>query len=195
MMNYHLAEFVTSYYDVKKIPETVQNEFVFAGRSNVGKSSLINKLCNRKNLARVSSVPGKTACINHYEIDGVPFFDLPGYGYAKVSKDEKERWGSLIEDYFALNRPVCTIFLLVDFRHPASQDDLQMMEYLNVKQIPFTVLFSKYDKLGKMAREKREQEIPLEIPFLGNNFILFSSQTGEGINQIKEKINICTELV
>ena len=129
-MNFNKAEFLASYGLASQLPDSDRPEFVFSGRSNVGKSSLINKLCNRKNLARVSATPGKTATINYYQVDDVYFVDLPGYGYAKVSAAERRRWDQLINRYFEARRSQALLLQLLDSRHAPSADDLQMMEYL-----------------------------------------------------------------
>ena len=116
-MNYNKADFIASYGISSQLPESDRPELSFSGRSNVGKSSLINKLCNRKNLARVSSTPGKTATINFYAVDDCYFVDLPGYGYAKVSKEERDRWGRLMESYFQEPGLISLGVLIVDARH------------------------------------------------------------------------------
>ena len=137
-------------------------EIAFAGRSNVGKSTLINKLFNRKNLARVSSVPGKTATINFYKLENIFFADLPGYGYAKVSRSEKDRWSDLIEGYLNSDRDFYLIFLLIDMRHAPSADDLQMINYLIETERPFVIVLTKADKLKKTEREKRMEAFKTE---------------------------------
>ena len=130
-MNYNKAEFYTSFGKFSQIPKSDRLEFAFSGRSNVGKSSLINKLLNRKNLARVSSMPGKTVTINFFSVENIYIVDLPGYGYASVSKSEKRQWGSLIGGYLDDgSRQLALVFQLVDMRHPPSKDDLMMINYL-----------------------------------------------------------------
>ena len=126
-MNYNRSEFQASYGLSSQLPESDRPEFVFSGRSNVGKSSLINRLCNRKNLARVSATPGKTATINFYRVDTAYFVDLPGYGYAKVSNADRERWDDLINSYFEADRALNVLVQLLDCRHAPSADDVQMM--------------------------------------------------------------------
>ena len=126
-MNYNRSEFQASYGLSSQLPESDRPEFVFSGRSNVGKSSLINRLCNRKNLARVSATPGKTATINFYRVDTAYFVDLPGYGYAKVSNADRERWDELINSYFEADRALNVLVQLLDSRHAPSADDVQMM--------------------------------------------------------------------
>ena len=149
MINFQNSEFVASAVSSEGFPKDGRPQIVFAGRSNVGKSSLINRLLNRKNLARVSSSPGKTANINLYNIDSkLWFIDLPGYGYAKVGRDEKERWGVLMETYFDVS-DICGALLVVDIRHKPTDDDLMMASFFAQKQIPFVVVENKCDKLNK----------------------------------------------
>lgn len=124
-------------------------EVVFSGRSNVGKSSLINKLCNRKALARVSSKPGKTATVNFFDGGSYNLADLPGYGYAKVSRSEKLRWAELVEGYFAAGRNIALVVQIVDMRHDPSADDMSMLGYLRDSGLPFIVVMTKSDKLNK----------------------------------------------
>ena len=126
-MNFNKAEFVRSYGEYSQLPPSDRLELAFAGRSNVGKSSLINKIFNRKNLARVSAVPGKTATINYYSLENIYLVDLPGYGYAKVAKSDKVRWSGLIEGYLHDDRNLGLIFQLIDMRHPPTADDMQMI--------------------------------------------------------------------
>ena len=185
-MNYNKAKFQASYGLSSQLPETEHLEFVFAGRSNVGKSSLVNKLFNRKNLARVSAVPGKTATINFYRVGEVDFVDLPGYGYAKVAKREKHRWSELIEGYFQAERNVGLVFLLVDMRHPPTTLDLDMMDYLMKTEYPFVIVLTKSDKLSKRQREERLEALQQELPCENVTVIPVSSQTGEGIDTLRE---------
>ena len=154
-MNYNKAEFHASYGTFSQIPACSRMEIAFAGRSNVGKSTLINKIFNRKNLARVSSVPGKTATINFYGLENVFFVDLPGYGYAKVAKSEKRRWSELIEGYLNSGRDLRLVFLLIDMRHAPSADDLHMINYLIDAELPFVIILTKADKLKVMQRKAR----------------------------------------
>ena len=142
-MNYNNCEFLASYGLSRQLPDSDRPEIVFSGRSNVGKSSLINKLCNRRKLARVSATPGKTATINFYKVDKAYFVDLPGYGYAKVSNAERERWDELINTYFEDDRSVCLLVQLLDSRHAPSADDVQMLEYLHYHRIPFVAALTK----------------------------------------------------
>ena len=188
-MNFNKAEFKTSYGSFKQIPPSERTEIAFAGRSNVGKSSLINKIFNRKSLARVSAVPGKTATINFYELENLYFVDLPGYGYAKVAKSEKERWAGLIEGYLNDDRELALVFSLIDFRHPPTANDIMMIDFLIDSEIPFVVVLTKADKLSKKQREDRRKALLTELPCAEDITIIeFSAQTGEGVEQIREII-------
>lgn len=143
------AEFSAAYGTNKQLPISSKPEIVFSGRSNVGKSSLINKFCNRKNLARVSSEPGKTGTINFYKVNDFSVVDLPGYGFAKVSDKERERWDKLINSYFETGRRINLVIQLIDSRREPSDDDYMMLEYLSHHKIPFVIALTKGDKLNK----------------------------------------------
>ncbi len=185
-MNYNKAEFEKSYGISSQLPPNDITEIAFAGRSNVGKSSLLNKLFNRKSLARVSSVPGKTITINFYNVDGYKFVDLPGYGYAKLSKSERDRFGELMEAYFQSERNIKLVVQLVDMRHKPSQDDFGMIEFMKQMNIPFIVVCTKADKLKVKEFKKREQEIKEELSMVDSDLIIpFSSQNGLGLDKIK----------
>ncbi|MEG0571116.1 MAG: ribosome biogenesis GTP-binding protein YihA/YsxC [Oscillospiraceae bacterium] len=193
-MNYNNAKFLVSYGLSSQIPESTSLEIAIAGRSNVGKSSMINKLFNRKALARVSCVPGKTATINFYEVDDVHFVDLPGYGYAKVAKSEKRRWSELIEGYFNQNRDLALVIQLVDMRHPPTALDLQMLDFLVEREFPFIIALTKSDKLNKTQTQKALDDIKKCLPYYDQITILpISSETGFGFEQLKEIIDdVCT---
>lgn len=189
-MNFNKAEFFTSYGITSRIPESDRIEIAFAGRSNVGKSSLINKLLNRKALARVSAVPGKTVTINFYSLENIFIVDLPGYGYAKVGKSEKARWGELVGGY--LNdgdRDLALVCSLVDMRHPPSSDDIRMINFLIDHEIPFIVVLTKADKLNKTERARRLEALKTELPCAEEiKTVVFSAQTGEGVEELRSII-------
>lgn len=188
-MNYQTAQFIASYGLYKQIPESTLPEIVFAGRSNVGKSSMLNKIFQRKKLARVSSEPGKTATINFYRVEDVHFVDLPGYGYARASKSQQQRWSKLTERYFQGNRNIVLVVLLIDMRHPPTVLDLQMIDFLKAKNFLFTILLTKSDKLKKTKQKEQLKNIAEEIDsFDQNNFIPFSSATGEGVTELRSII-------
>lgn len=193
-MNYNKAVFEQSYGISAQLPESVAPEIVFAGKSNVGKSSLLNKLFNRKQLARVSSVPGKTVTINFYDVDSVKFVDLPGYGYAKLSKQELSRFSELMEGYFDQNRNIALVVQLIDMRHPLTENDKGMITFMKELEIPFIIVMTKADKLKKKAYEERLRLSKQELAFAGNVPVVpFSAVTGQGINGIKNYIekSIC----
>ncbi len=189
-MRYDKAEFKAAYGTFGQLPESDLPEIAFAGRSNVGKSSLLNKLFQRKSLARVSSVPGKTITINFYEAENVNFVDLPGYGYAKVSKTEKQRWAEMMEGYFNSNRNIKLVVQLVDMRHPPTKDDIMMMEFLQANGYEFIVVMTKADKLKKKKEyNERIENSKKEMSFVPENRIIpFSSETGAGLDTLKKFI-------
>lgn len=188
-MNFNIADFFTSYGKFSQIPQSSKIEIAFSGHSNVGKSSLINKILNRKSLAKVSSMPGKTVTINFFTVDKIFIVDLPGYGYAKVSKKEKERWAELIEGYLNDDRNLQLVFQLIDMRHPPTKDDLMMIDFLVDNEIPFVIVLTKADKLTNNQRKKRLEAFKTEIPYFDDITVIeFSSQTGEGVEQIRQII-------
>ena len=185
-MNYNKAEFEKAFGISSQLPQSTSPEIAFSGRSNVGKSSLLNQLFNRKSLARVSSVPGKTITINFYNVDDCKFVDLPGYGYAKLSKTERDRFGELMEGYFQSGRNIKLVVQLVDMRHKPSQDDFGMIDGMQQMNIPFIIACTKADKLKVKEFQKREREIKQELNMVDEGLIVpFSSQTGLGLDNIK----------
>ncbi len=186
-MNFNNAKFDCAYGVSAQLPESTAKEIVFAGRSNVGKSSLLNRLFGRKGLARVSSVPGKTITINFYDVDGFRFVDLPGYGYAKISRSEKERFAELMEGYFAQSRNISLVLLLIDMRRPPSADDMQMIEFLKSKGLDFAAVLTKSDKLNKTQFAERLKKAALE---LGGDCaaIPFSALNSNGVEEIRRLI-------
>lgn len=191
-MNYNLSEFQASYGLSSQLPDSDRPEFVFSGRSNVGKSSLINKLCNRKNLARVSATPGKTATINFYRVDNVYFVDLPGYGYAKVSNAERQRWDDLINSYFEAERNLTILVQLLDCRHAPSADDRQMLEYLRYHRIPFVAALTKGDKLKKSQQAAALAEFEsLLAEYDCRKVFLTSAENGQGVEELRSYFASC----
>lgn len=180
-MNLQDAAFEAAYGTFAQLPTSDLPEIAFSGRSNVGKSSLLNRLFNRKSLARVSSVPGKTVTINFYSVGDVRFVDLPGYGYAKVPKAEKMRWAEMMEGYFNSERNIRLVVQLVDMRHPPTKDDLQMLSFLRENNIPFVVALTKSDKLNKTEYAQRLKSVQTELDFVQTEYVIpFSAVTGEG---------------
>lgn len=188
------AEFKASYGLSSQLPERDRAEIVFSGRSNAGKSSLINKLCNRKSLARVSSTPGKTATINFYTVGGVYLVDLPGYGYAKVAQGERQRWDKLINSYFERGRRCALLVQLLDSRHAPSADDVQMMEYLQYHGIPFLAALTKADKLKAAQKQQAVQHFQtLCLPYGARDVVLTSAQDGFGMDALRGQISLACE--
>ena len=190
-MNYNKVQFEAAFGTLKQIPESDLPEIVFAGRSNVGKSSMLNRLFNRKNLARVSSVPGKTITINFFKVEDVRIVDLPGYGYAKVAKGEKRRWAEMMEGYFQSPRNIKLVVQLVDMRHKPSEDDYIMMRFLKDAGLPFIVAATKSDKLNKTQYNERKNALKEELAEFGDNLTIlpFSSEKGEGTDELKGLID------
>ena len=184
-MNFHNIQFETSFGFREQLPFSDLPEIAFCGRSNVGKSSTINKIFNRKQLARVSSMPGKTITINFFTLEGVRFADLPGYGYAKVAKSEKARWGDLMEAYFTSGRNLRLVFLLLDIRHPPSKDDLVMLDFLRESGYSFKIVLTKADKLSKSKQQARLIALSEEIPGAAELHLTpFSAKTGQGLVEV-----------
>ena len=191
-INYNTARFVRSYGRASDIPPSTCPEVVFAGHSNVGKSSLMNKLFNRKNLVKVSSTPGKTCNINFFEADGVHFVDLPGYGYAERSAAERQRWADLMNDYFAQDRSFNLVVALVDIRHDPTKLDVRMVEFLQEYDFTFVVALTKADKISRNQQNHQAAVIRKQLPGVpAEDFIITSAKTGQGIDQLKQAIIDC----
>lgn len=172
-----------------QLPESTVPEVAFSGRSNVGKSSLINRLVGRKSLARTSTTPGKTATINFFRLPQARLVDLPGYGYARVSGDEKRRWRELIEGYFEQERDLRLVLQLLDMRHDPSSDDRQMLEYLIARGIPFAVVLTKADKLNKTQYAERLAAFTQELVQKRKVTVIpFSALTGAGTEEVRRLI-------
>lgn len=176
------AEFIISAVSPKQYPDGSLPELALAGRSNVGKSSFINKMINRKNLARTSSKPGKTQTLNYYLINKELYFvDLPGYGYAKVSKTEKEKWGPMMEEYLQTRKPLKAVIQVVDIRHTPTKDDKGMFEYLKHYGIPIIVVATKVDKIPRGKWQKHAKEVRTTLGMEKSDpLVLFSAETGQG---------------
>ncbi len=189
-MNFSNAVFEKAFALANQLEASDLPEFCFCGRSNVGKSSLINRLLNRKSLARVSSKPGKTGTVNFYRTDSLRLVDLPGYGYAKVSLSEKDRWAELMDGYFGSGRNIVMAFQLIDMRHPVSEFDISMLDFLSQMKIPYTVVLTKSDKLNKSETLNRLSLIKNELGVLGENvrIIPFSAYNNEGTEEIRRII-------
>ena len=188
-MNFQKVEFLISAAATKDFPKTRLPEIAFAGKSNVGKSSVINRLLQRKNFARVGDKPGKTIHVNYFTIDNTCYLvDLPGYGYAQVSQKEKERWGKLMEDYFAAGRIDLGV-LIVDYRHPPTKNDITMARWFLDSGCPFVVVANKMDKLKKSELEPNLVTIREDLELTENCPIIpFSAEKGNGRDELVKLI-------
>lgn len=186
-MNYHNVKFTAAYGTSKQLPPSTRAEVSFVGRSNVGKSSLMNKLFNRKKLAKVSATPGKTSTINFFEAEWADFVDLPGYGFAQVSKLEKARWREMIEGYYNQDREFCCVVSLIDIRHPATALDVNMIEFLIAAELPFMIVCTKADKLSKNKCAQSIAALRRQLGFSRDEveIIPISSANGSGIDDLK----------
>lgn len=189
-MNYNKVFYEASYGTSKQLPKSDLPEITFSGRSNVGKSSLMNKIFNRKSLVRVSSVPGKTITVNFFRVENVRFVDLPGYGYAKLPDKEKVRFADLMENYFNSSRDIRLVVQLVDMRHKPSNDDIGMISFLKENGFNFVVAMTKADKLNKTEFAKQKESISNLLAEMGVDVpvIPFSAMNGMGVDEIKKVI-------
>ena len=191
MLKIKSAEFINSIYDLRSLPKTVLSEFVLVGRSNVGKSSLINTLCNRKSLAKIGSVPGKTRQLNYFLInEDFYLVDLPGYGYAKVPEQIRAGWRKLVEEYISERQNVNMVFVMIDARHEPTYLDGLMVSWLEYYDIPYVIVLTKADKISK---NKMDKQIYHSAKIVNNDslcedYIPFSIITGEGKKEILKKI-------
>lgn len=189
------AELKTVCGITSRLPDNVQPEFAFCGKSNVGKSSLINALMNRKSLARTSSTPGKTQTINYYLVnDAFYYVDLPGYGFAKASEKVKAQWGKLIEDYLHQSRAIRAVFLLVDIRHAPGENDLLMLQWIRDHGYTPLIIATKADKLkrSQVAKQMAEVRKGLGLP-ADYRVIPFSAETKQGRDEIWDFIDSCLD--
>ena len=187
-MNFNNVKFEASFGTLNQLKPSDLPEIVFSGRSNVGKSSLINKIVNRKNLARTSSKPGKTGTINFYKLDKLRFVDLPGYGYAKVSESEKKRWADLMEGYFNSNRNIKLVLQIIDMRHAPTKNDLEMLDFLKYNGFNFVVVLTKSDKLNKTQFTSQISLFDEIFKQQNISYIVFSAISGMGNDEIKKLI-------
>ena len=189
-MNFRIVTYERSYGTSSQLPEPSLPEVSFAGRSNVGKSSLLNQLFGRKNLAKVSQKPGKTSTINFFKSDEVYFVDLPGYGFARVSRSEQDRWAELIEGYFNQDRNFALVCSLIDIRHAASELDENMVGFLQEAELPFIIVLTKGDKLShakchqQRAAIKRQLALSDDVPM-----VITSSLKGDGMDELRRTIS------
>ncbi len=182
------AEFITSVADKNKFLKTDKPVIAVCGKSNVGKSSFINALANRKKLAKVSKEPGRTRLINYFDFGQFILADLPGYGFARVSKEEKLRWARLLDEFFEDKENIAHVFALSDIRHEPTADDMQMIEYLYFHAMPFTVIATKADKLSKAAQVKNVRVIASAYKCGEGDIIAVSSETRQGMEKVIGRI-------
>ncbi len=185
-MNLQTIKFTGAYGTSAQLPVSQKPEISFVGRSNVGKSSLINKIFNRKNLARVSSKPGKTSTINFFSVKECDFVDLPGYGYAKVAKSEKGRWAEMINGYFMQDREFALVVSLIDIRHEPTELDKNMVQFLLERNLPFIIVLTKADKLSKSQQQRQIQVIRKALGATEElQLVPVSAQSGQNIDLLR----------
>ncbi len=191
-MNWNKVDFEAAFGTLDQLTASDMPEICFSGRSNVGKSSLINKILNRKSIARVSSTPGKTVTINFYRLSDFRLVDLPGYGYAKVADHDRERWAELMEGYFRTGRNIKLCLQLIDMRHPTTEFDISMLEFLAHFEIPYAVVLTKCDKLNKSEFNNRLASLKDELGDFGDGITIipFSALKGTGAENVRKTIEL-----
>ena len=182
------ATFITSAAKAEQFITPTKPMIAVCGKSNVGKSSFINMLANRKKLAKTSSEPGRTRLVNYFDFGEFILADLPGYGFARVSKGEKEKWAKTLDQFFQNKDSIAHVFMLVDSRHDPTEDDVQMIEFLHYHTIPFTVTLTKADKLSRMKLKEHIKAIAADLYLGEKNLLATSSETGYGKNDVLGKI-------
>ena len=189
------ATFITSAATASQFITPDKPMIAVCGKSNVGKSSFINMLANRKKLAKTSSEPGRTRLVNYFDFGEFILADLPGYGFARVSKGEKEKWAKTLDQFFKNKENIAHVFMLVDSRHDPTADDVQMIEFLHYHTIPFTVTLTKSDKLSRMKLKEHIKAIAADLYLTPGNMLATSSETGYGKNEVLAKIKSVIEVV
>ena len=188
------ATFITSAATASQFITPDKPMIAVCGKSNVGKSSFINMLANRKKLAKTSSEPGRTRLVNYFDFGEFILADLPGYGFARVSKGEKEKWAKTLDQFFKNKEHISHVFMLVDSRHDPTEDDVQMIEFLHYHTSPFTVTLTKADKLSKMKLKEHIKAIAADLYLTPGNMLATSSETGYGKNDVLNKIHSVIEV-
>lgn len=183
------AKFVTSAAKREQLLSPDKPMIAVCGKSNAGKSTLINLLAGQKKLAKTSAEPGRTRLVNYFDFGTFLLADLPGYGYAAVSKSEKEKWAKLLDDFFAQKEAITHVFLLCDIRRDPSEDDLSMIEYLNYHLIPFSVILTKKDKLSKMKAKEQKRAVAQKFGLGEGNVVAVSGLTGDGKDELLSRIS------
>lgn len=188
-INYSAVEFLISAYALRQLPPPDYPEIAFAGRSNVGKSSLMNRLLNRRNLVKVSAKPGKTQSLNYFTVDNSLYLvDLPGYGYAKVPMAIKGLWQGLISDYIETRRSLCCVVVILDIRHPLKDLDLELINWLRESVVPYLVVYTKLDKISRGQRQQHAAALDAGLSITPGERVLFSAQTGEGREELMSRL-------
>lgn len=182
------AKFITSAARAEQFIKPDKPMIAVCGKSNSGKSTLINLLANKKGLAKTSSSPGRTRLVNYFDFGEFILADLPGYGYAAVSKEEQAKWAKTLDAFFARKEEIAHVFVLSDIRRDPSEDDLQMLTYLNYHVLPFTLIATKADKLSKMKQKERVRKVAQSIALGEDNVIAVSGVTGDGKDKLLKKI-------
>lgn len=189
-INYSAVEFLISAYAIKQLPPPEYPEIAFAGRSNVGKSSLMNRLLNRRNLVKVSAKPGKTQSLNYFMVDNSLYLvDLPGYGYAKVPKAVKGMWQGLISEYIENRKTLRCVVVIIDIRHPLKELDLELVNWLREGCVPYLLVYTKLDKISRGQRQQQAAALDSGLTVTPSERLLFSSQTGEGRDELIARLD------
>ena len=189
------ATFITSAAKKEQFLSPDKPMIAVCGKSNVGKSSFINMLANRKKLAKTSSEPGRTRLVNYFDFGQFLLADLPGYGFARVSKTEKEKWAKTLSAFFEKKEEIAHVFMLVDSRHDPTEDDVQMIEFLHYHTIPFTVVLTKSDKLSRMKLKEHIKAIAADLYLAPANMLAISAETGYGKTEVLNKIHAVIQTV
>ena len=182
------ATFITSAAKREQFIQPDKPMIAVCGKSNVGKSSFINMMANQKKLAKTSSEPGRTRLVNYFDFGEFILADLPGYGFARVSKGEKEKWAKTLDSFFADRDKIAHVFMLVDSRHDPTADDVQMIQYLHYYTLPFTIVLTKSDKLSKMKLKEHLKAIAADLYLAPDNMLATSSETGYGKDSVLKKL-------
>ena len=189
MINFTKVSFFDSVFSLKQLPEPIYPEIAFAGRSNVGKSSLINRLINRKNLVKTSSKPGKTQSLNFFEVDNALYLvDLPGYGFARVSRSVQASWEKLISSYLIDREPLVCVVVIIDLRHALKAHDRELLDWLNYNQIPALPVYTKADKLSKNKQAKHGAALDAALNIRPADRVMFSSKSGLGCEELRNRL-------
>ncbi|MCI5144237.1 MAG: YihA family ribosome biogenesis GTP-binding protein [Candidatus Electrothrix sp. AR3] len=189
MINFTQVSFLDSVYNLKKLPEPEYPEIAFAGRSNVGKSSLINKMINRKNLVKISSKPGKTESLNFFEVQGGMYLvDLPGYGFARKNRKIRSAWEQLITDYLLNRAPLACVVVIIDLRHELKKLDRELVDWLAYNNIEFLLVYTKADKLSKNQQMKQASSLDAALNIRPAERLLFSAKNGQGCEELRRRL-------